>query len=208
MTTKALTQAPPQTPAPKAAPLESHCISFREIPQTTKLFLTFLEDFSKVSRYYSYAPTLDGLKKSAASIQLDPETRRTVVEVLREQNTAFGSSPAAFKNLDRLANGAVAVVTGQQVGLFGGPAYSIYKAITAARYAAELTAQRVDCVPIFWLATEDHDLAEIDHTAWVTSKGLHEFKLEPVTEGLGRRVGEIVLGPKVQSLVSEAAATL
>jgi bacillithiol biosynthesis cysteine-adding enzyme BshC len=207
MTTKALAQVPPQASS-AAAPIESHCISFREIPQTTKLFLTFLEDFSKVSRYYSYAPTIDGLKKSAASIQLDPETRRTVVEVLREQNSAFGSSPAAFKNLERLANGAVAVVTGQQVGLFGGPAYSIYKAITAARYAAELTVQGVDCVPIFWLATEDHDLAEIDHTSWVTSRGLHEFTLEPTAGGLGRRVGEIILGPKVQALVSEAAATL
>lgn len=188
--------------------LESHCISFREIPQTTKIFSSFLEDFSKVSRYYAYPPTLDGLKQSASSVTLDPESRRTVVEVLRAQNQSFGSSPNAFKNLDRLANGAVAVVTGQQVGLFGGPAYSIYKAITAARYATELTKLGADAVPVFWLATEDHDLEEIDHASWVTSKGLHEYKLEPEHAGEARRVGEIILGPKIQALVSEAAYTL
>jgi hypothetical protein len=155
----------------RAMTIQSHCVSFREIPQTTKIFSSFLEDFSKVARYYSYPPTLDGLKQSAASVALYPESRRTVAEVLRAQNKSFRSSDAAFKNLDRLANGAVAVVTGQQVGLFGGPAYSIYKAITAARFAAELTRQGIDAVPVFWLATEDHDLEEIDHASWVTSKG-------------------------------------
>ncbi|MGD0306903.1 MAG: bacillithiol biosynthesis cysteine-adding enzyme BshC [Candidatus Acidiferrales bacterium] len=188
--------------------VQSHCVSFREIPQTTKIFSSFLEDFSKVARYYSYPPTLEGLKQSAASVSLDPESRRVVAEVLRAQNKSFGSSDAAFTNLDRLANGAVAVVTGQQVGLFGGPAYSIYKAITAARFAAELTRQGIDAVPVFWLATEDHDLEEIDHAAWVTSKGLHDYKLEPERHAEGSRVGEIVLGAKIQALVSEAAYTL
>ena len=188
--------------------LESHCISFREIPQTTKIFSTFLEDFSKVSRYYAYPPALDGLMQSGSAVTLDPESRRTVVEVLRVQNLAFGSAPDTFKNLDRLANGAIAVVTGQQVGLFGGPAYSIYKAVTAARYAAELTKLGTDTVPVFWLATEDHDLEEIDHTSWVTSKGLREYKIEPEHAGEGRRVGEIILGSKIQALVSEAAYTL
>lgn len=189
-------------------PLESHCISFRQIPQTTKIFSSFLEDFAKVSRYYAYPPNFGGLKKSAAAVALDPESRRAVVEVLRAQNQAFGSAPAVSANLDRLANGALAVVTGQQVGLFGGPAYSFYKAITGARYAAELTKQGTDSVPVFWLATEDHDLDEIDHTSWVTSKGLHEFKLAPEHASEGHRVGEIVLGPKIQALVSEAASTL
>ena len=57
--------------------------------------------------------------------------RRGVVEVLRAQNRAFGGDAATAHNLDRLRDGAVAVVTGQQVGLFGGPAYSVYKALTA-----------------------------------------------------------------------------
>ena len=78
----------------------------------------------------------------------------------RQQN-----GPSA--NLDLLAQpGTVAMVTGQQVGLFSGPAYTIYKAVTAARLAKELSARGTPAVPVFWLATEDHDLAEVDH-AWV-----------------------------------------
>jgi len=49
------------------------------------------------------------------------------------------------------------------VGLLGGPAFSVYKALTAIRLANELTASGTNAVPIFWLATEDHDLAEVDH---------------------------------------------
>ena len=111
---------------------------------------------------------------------------------------------AAEKNLERLAKGAVAIVTGQQVGLFGGPAYSLFKAITAASYAAELTQRCIDAVPVFWLATEDHDLAEINHASWNTRDGLAEFKLAATDASEGRRVGEILLGEGITALVAEA----
>ncbi len=58
---------------------------------------------------------------------------------------------------------AVAVVTGQQVGLFSGPSYTVYKALTAVKLAARLTSRGIPAVPIFWLATEDHDAAEVSH---------------------------------------------
>ena len=58
------------------------------------------------------------------------------------------------------------MVTGQQVGLFSGPAYTIYKALTAVKLARELTARGIPAVPVFWLATEDHDFAEVNH-CWV-----------------------------------------
>jgi bacillithiol biosynthesis cysteine-adding enzyme BshC len=102
----------------------------------------------------------------------------------------------------------VAVVTGQQVGLFTGPAYSFYKAVTAAAYAEELTRQGIEAVPVFWLATEDHDLAEINHAAWTTRTGLAEFAL-PVGEGEeGRRVGEIALGEAIVAPIVTAVDTL
>src|SRR5271156_3846728 len=105
------------------APMESRCLSFRDIPQTTKLFSTFLEDFEKVAAYYAHPPTAAGIASSAREIQLDPEVRSGVVEVLREQNRRFGGDITAEKNLDRLASGAVAIVTGQQVGLLSGPVF-------------------------------------------------------------------------------------
>jgi bacillithiol synthase len=194
------------------ASMETHCISFREIPQTTKLFATFLEDFGRVARYFGHAPSVAGSISASKEVHLDPAVRQGVVEVLREQNLRFGGSteldPEIARNLDRLATGAVAVVTGQQVGLFTGPAYSFYKAVTAAAYAEDLTRQGIEAVPVFWLATEDHDLAEINHAAWTTRMGLAEFAL-PVGEGEeGRRVGEIVLGEAIVAPIVTAVDTL
>ena len=192
--------------------MEPHCISFREIPDTTKIFATFLDDFEHVAKYFAYPPDIEGVLAAARKVQLDPGVRKGVVEVLREQNRRFAPGGAietqTEKNLERLAHGAVAIVTGQQVGLFGGPAYSLYKAITAASYAAELTRRGVDAIPIFWLATEDHDLAEINHAAWNARDGMAEFQLHGDEASEGRRVGEIILGEGITALVAEAAAKL
>jgi bacillithiol synthase len=194
------------------ASMETHCISFREIPQTTKLFATFLEDFGRVARYFGHGPSVAGAISASKEVHLDSVVRQGVVEVLQEQNQRFGGTatldPEIARNLDRLANGAVAIVTGQQVGLFTGPAYSFYKAVTAAAYAEELRRQGIEAVPVFWLATEDHDLAEINHAAWTTRTGLAEFAL-PVGEGeQGRRVGEIPLGAAITAPVVTAVDTL
>jgi bacillithiol biosynthesis cysteine-adding enzyme BshC len=82
------------------------------------------------------------------------------------QNKAFGCGEATFENLQRLSEaGTCAVVTGQQVGLFSGPAFTIFKALTTVRLASYLSEQGVAAVPVFWLATEDHDLAEVAEVA-------------------------------------------
>ena len=191
---------------------ESHCISFRDVPHTTKLFSSFLEDFNQVSRYYAHPPTAAGVDAAAREVRLDPGVRKAVVEVLREQNARFVAGneidAGVARNLDRLAAGAVAIVTGQQAGLFSGPAYTFYKAITAVRVAEETTRRGVDAVPIFWLATEDHDLAEVNHSTWVTRTGLARYDLPARGEDAGKRVGEVVLGEAVQALVAAAAQTL
>src|ERR1700735_5038177 len=188
--------------------MESHCLAFSEIPHTTKLFATFVEDFARVARYYAQPPTMAGIVAAARKIDLPAPVRSGVVDVLREQNRAFGAGDDTFRNLDRLANGAIAIVTGQQVGLFTGPAYCLYKAISAARCAEEVSKNGVDAVPVFWLATEDHDLAEVNHIAWNTEEGLAEFELPETAADSGRRVGEIKLGPGITGLVGKAAESL
>jgi bacillithiol biosynthesis cysteine-adding enzyme BshC len=115
------------------------------------------------------------------------DRRRMLVEALREQN---GDSA----QLDLLArSGTMAVVTGQQVGLFSGPSYTISKARSAARLASQLTSQGIAAVPVFWLATEDHDFAEIDHS-WSFDASQHPavFRLTR-PNGAERPVGEILL---------------
>jgi bacillithiol biosynthesis cysteine-adding enzyme BshC len=187
--------------------MECHCISAGEMPGATLLYTTFLNDFPRVSQFYSHPPNLKGIEQAVAQVRIEDTTRHSVVEVLRAQNRAFGGDDATARNLDRLRDGAFAVVTGQQVGLFGGPAYSVYKALTAIHVARELTDTGTNAVPIFWLASEDHDLAEVNHTFFSKRSTVERFDLS--TEGIAdRRVGEIQLGEAILELSSRAAGML
>lgn len=190
------------------ASMESHCLPFREILHTSELFSTFLEQFDRVSSYYAHPPTALGIIGAAREVRLDPETRRGVVEVLRQQNARFGAGADAKANLDRLAAGALAIVTGQQVGLFSGPLYSFYKAVSAVRAAEQIKERGIDAVPVFWLATEDHDLAEVNQSFWRTRSGLMRYELPKSPENEGKRVGEIVFGPSIEPIVEQACASL
>jgi len=135
--------------------MEPACIRHTDLPGTSRLFADFSYHFDRVAPFFRHAPEDPG-SFAAAVREIDyPEARRAaMVAALAAQN---GPS----ESLKMLARpGTVAVVTGQQVGLFCGPAYTVYKALTAIRVARDLTAQRIAAVPIFWLASEDHDFAE------------------------------------------------
>jgi len=187
--------------------MECSWISPADLPETTSLYSTFLSDFSRVSDFYRHPPNFNGIDAAAREIRLEDSVRRAVVDVLGKQNQAFGGDAATNRNLDRFRDGAVAVVTGQQVGLFGGPAYSIYKALTAIHVARELSEHGVNAVPVFWLATEDHDLAEVNHCFFPKRGGFE--RLELATSGTAeRRVGDIQLGEAVQELSAQAASLL
>jgi bacillithiol biosynthesis cysteine-adding enzyme BshC len=85
-----------------------------------------------------------------------------VTDAIATQNARLGASAARDAHLAALRGGAAAVLTGQQVGLFLGPLYTIYKAASAVRVARALAAESGHpVVPVFWLQTEDHDLPEI-----------------------------------------------
>ena len=86
--------------------------------------------------------------------------------VLAAQNARLAPSPARDAHLEALRRGAAAVVTGQQVGLFLGPLYTLYKAASAVVLARALAERmQTPVVPVFWLQTEDHDLPEIASVA-------------------------------------------
>ena len=187
--------------------MECHCIPPGEVPHTTRLFATFLDDFARVGDFYAHPPSEEGILAAAREVAYDAAGRRALVDVLREQNEALGADGATARNLGRLASGAVAVVTGQQVGLFTGPSYSIYKALTAIRVAAQLTERGTDAVPVFWLAGEDHDLAEVNHCFWLGRSGLERLE-SSAGDAPGRPVGEVRLGEGVRAVVRAAAALL
>jgi len=136
--------------------------------------------------------------------------RERVAQVLAKQQGRRGAE-AAEAAARRLAEpNAVAVVTGQQAVLFGGPLYVLYKALAAQKVAATLERQRgVPAVPVFWVASDDHDFAEI-RSATVLDEGcgLHTFRLNPRREPVGQPAARILLDDGVQALVDEAGMRL
>jgi bacillithiol biosynthesis cysteine-adding enzyme BshC len=187
--------------------MDCRALTFHQLPHQPKLFLEYLEHFQKVKSFYFHPPTMSAVMRSARKLDYPDDRRAEVTSVLRRQNIPLGAGAETLTNLDRLEKGAVAVVSGQQVGLFSGPAYSVYKALTAVQIAEELTRGGIPAVPVFWMATEDHDLDEVRHSSWFEQGKLVRFEL-PVAAETGRPVGQIPLGAQIAPLVQEAAELL
>ena len=144
---------------------------------------------------------------SGAFLQSDPKTepflkRDFLIPTERARHVARARQRRVGAHVG-IEPGAVAVVTGQQIGLFLGPLYTVYKAATVVACAKALEAEAgTRCVPVFWLQTEDHDAAEIDHV-WINDG--HELKRLHVPLGLNARVsvGNAVLGDDVQAALSQ-----
>ena len=185
------------------------CRSYKpsELPHTTHLLLDFTDNFQKVAAFYAHPPNLHSVATYARGLKFPEERRRRVAEILREQNHRFGSGQETQNNLRRLEEGAVAIVSGQQVGLMGGPAYAFYKAMSAIQTAADLSKQGIAAVPVFWMATEDHDVDEVRHTTWFSEGKLQRLEVSKPGDA-PQPVGEIQLGREVDELLREAGATL
>ena len=171
------------------------CVRHTELPGTSALFADVLYHSDRVSAFYPYPiRDLESFRTAAARVQLLDDRRAELVAALRRHNPA---GPA----LERLAEpGTVAVVTGQQVGLFSGPSYTIYKVLHAIKLAEWLTANGLPAVPLFWLATEDHDFAEVNH-AWVFDASHRPVKLEMRRPAGSQPVGQVaLLTPPVREL--------
>jgi bacillithiol biosynthesis cysteine-adding enzyme BshC len=168
--------------------MECSCLRHTDLPGTSKLFTDLIYHYDRVNDLYPYAPS-DVKSLVAASRFEFPDARRAALV------EALGPLNAGNPSLALLAQpGTVAIVTGQQVGLFSGPAYSIYKALSAIKNARALSELGVPAVPVFWLATEDHDFAEVDHV-WVFDSKHRPVKIQ--SDGGGnnghRPVGDIAL---------------
>jgi len=126
--------------------------------------------------------------------------RRELAEALAVANRAYGN-----ENADRLAKRLAdpatrVVVTGQQPGLLGGPLYCLAKMVAVSRWAAALEAAGEPAVAVYWVATEDHDWAEVSSTVVLGSDGPRTFDLGPDPEPLAP-VGMRTLGPAVEDVL-------
>jgi bacillithiol synthase len=159
--------------------MDPQCYPISTLPGTTPLFRDFAELASVpavLRRWYPSNPF--SMDWASHSPTLEPSHRSRLTDALRAQGENFAAGEAVFANIERLKQGAAAVVTGQQVVLFGGPLLTLLKAATAIRKAQDATkASGRDHVPIFWLATEDHDLAEVDQLALLSKTGVETLSL-------------------------------
>jgi len=189
--------------------MKSQCLPFQQIPHTTRLFLDYLSYTPSVRSFYPRSPIFsEWVKDESQRVGYDAARRGKVSEILERQNRAWGASAKTLANIDRFKRGALVAVTGQQVGLFGGPLFSIFKALTAVKLAEQATAAGVECVPVFWLATEDHDLAEVNHVALLSEHGLPERLVEESRGIADAPVGTVKFGPEIEPVVERAAALL
>ncbi len=182
--------------------MNADCYPVTALPHVSDLYRDYVSgNWEKLRAFYPEAASNDGqwMKNSP---QMDPTRRHAIVELLRQQNREFGAGPETQSNLDRLAAGAGAVVTGQQVALFGGPLMTLMKAATAIHLAAEATRAGYPHVPIFWLATEDHDFDEVNQATLLCDQKITTLRL-PRHPALGRPVGDLPLGEDILPLVDE-----
>ncbi len=124
-----------------------------------------------------------------------PPKREKLAAHLLDYNAQMGASQATFDNINKLAEGALVVMTGQQPGLLTGPLYTIYKAISCLRLARHIAkTYHCPCVPVFWNAAEDHDLAEVNRLYMLNREDEWQYlELNAAKEYQGQAVGRIPL---------------
>jgi bacillithiol biosynthesis cysteine-adding enzyme BshC len=171
------------------------CQPIAAAPGLSRLYTDFCAAEPAVEPFFgSVPPHADWRSRPAL-----PSHWLELIEVLSAQNP----SPSAGASLDALRSGAGVVVTGQQVGLFGGPLFTPLKAATAVARARQATGVGETHVAVFWLATEDHDFAEINHVTFPSRRDLKklEYKNAPA---LPVPVGSIALDETITPLVDQA----
>lgn len=178
--------------------MDTHCLRLDQLPGASRLILDYSYQFQKLAQFYAYAPYDPlSLTQAAATVRYPAERRVRVADALAQQNPG-NPLLERFRQPD-----SVVVATGQQVGYLGGPAYTIYKALTAIQVARHLEAQGIAAVPLFWLASEDHDLAEVDH-AWLFDAHRQPVRHQAENAGGGNAPVGNRRAPRVEQAALEA----
>lgn len=192
--------------------LRTESLPFSSIPSQSKLFLDYQRDPLSLKKYYpsivsSHTEAAERIPEVLANYKTD---RAKLCDALTRINTQFGAGAKTLENIDLLRNKeTVAVVTGQQTGLFTGPLYTIYKALSAIKMSECLTGRGIKSVPVFWMATEDHDLEEVS-SAFMIGAGqeLAEVRALADETAQGKPVGTIELTDSISAAIDELFTSL
>lgn len=181
---------------------------FSKLP-FSDLFQHYVEDFEKLSRYYETNPFRKDSLRQAADSYAFGGNRKESAEILREVNRRYQPDEKALHNIERLENeDALAIVTGQQLGVLGGPLYTVFKTIGTIHLAnrmEKLLGRAV--IPVFWLADEDHDYQEVQRITVIGSREAETFSLPDKSEHLPP-VAELSYTKELDSLKKELREVL
>jgi bacillithiol biosynthesis cysteine-adding enzyme BshC len=184
-------------------PFTTEHLPFEQTNSFPRLFLDYVKGEKKLDKFYSHRPDIGGFKKAIEELSAFPFERQLLVDVLKDQYAA-ASLPAPSSLSHLTSDKTYTVCTGHQLCLFTGPLYFIYKIISTINLAEELKKAypQNEFVPVYWMASEDHDVEEIDHLhlfgkklKWETDQkgAVGNFKLndlKPLLEELRVIMGE------------------
>jgi bacillithiol biosynthesis cysteine-adding enzyme BshC len=197
---------------PEQAGLRVETLSFDQLPQQTRLFLDYLRDPVALRRFYPEAVSFhyevsNRREQVLANYKVD---RDAVCDALERMNRSWGASDKTLANIQLLReDDCIAVVSGQQVGLFTGPLYTIYKALSAVKLAECMTQRGIKAVPVFWMATEDHDFPEVAKAEFINRDCVLSGVSAPAElhpEGLP--VGRVALDESLQTTIQNLLSAL
>jgi bacillithiol biosynthesis cysteine-adding enzyme BshC len=195
--------------------MASHCspcvIDYAAIPDPpNQLFRDYVSGAARLAPFVSGGWGLDAILSSAQSACDHERARSELAQNLAHEQESRGAAAAAARARSLSQPRSVVVVTGQQAGLFGGPALVLYKAF-ATILVAQTLAERLGApvVPVFWVASDDHDFAEIRATTALDERGaLRDLRYRPALEPVGQPAARIVLDESIVAVTDELAAGL
>jgi bacillithiol biosynthesis cysteine-adding enzyme BshC len=187
-------------------------VDLRRFSWIRPLVTAHAREYDRVAALFSGNPADQAAWRSTiARVSQGARHRDAVADALANQLTRRHAPPAAHASAALLRQpSSVAIVTGQQAGLFGGPFYTLLKAVTSIQLARKVTAEHgVPAVPVFWVDAEDHDWNEI-RTAQLldASFSIVDVTLEPLPGAGSQPVGRLVLDQSVETTITALQAHL
>ncbi len=148
--------------------MPTDCISYQTSGYFSKLIQDYLDQKSELKPLYNHFPTLENFEKQIEekAANFDNKNRIALVETLRKQYQNIEISDSTKQNIELLAHeNTFTITTGHQLNLFSGPLYFLYKIISTINLTKELKTKYPthNFVPVYWMATEDHDFEEINY---------------------------------------------
>jgi bacillithiol biosynthesis cysteine-adding enzyme BshC len=182
-------------------------IPTNKLPNISSLAYDYFYEYDKVSEFFTGNFRDQTIySQQAEKVRSRDLPREQLAALLKEQNLSYGCGAQTVGNIKKFTQDkACAVVTGQQVGLFSGPLYTIFKALTAIKLTESLNQNSLGCfVPVFWLASNDHDFAEINHITFLDKENrIENIKYQGHSASLKTPVSKVVLSAEISNCIQQ-----